>query len=95
MIKARTYLIESVSVALSFCSEAIKKEKPNKVQCDADEIEIFSRQEEPLSVASNFFSSCSCVDDLPVCVEPVLSSLYAFSAGRQLEQGREDECISS
>ena len=33
-----------------FCSEAIKKEKPNKVQCDADEIDIFSQEDAPLSV---------------------------------------------
>ena len=28
-----------------FCCEAIKKEKPNKVQCDADEIDICLQQE--------------------------------------------------
>ena len=33
-----------------FCREAIKAEKPNKVKCDADEIDIFSRQDAPLSV---------------------------------------------
>ena len=33
---------------LSFCREAIKAEKPNKVKCDADEIDIFSQQDEPL-----------------------------------------------
>ena len=33
-----------------FCCEAIRKEKPNKVQCDADEIDIYSQQDEPLFV---------------------------------------------
>ena len=33
-----------------FCCEAIRKEKPNKVKCDADEIEIYSQQDEPLFV---------------------------------------------
>eukprot|EP00438_Fugacium_kawagutii_P004512 Skav214451 [mRNA] locus=scaffold1870:48178:48375:+ [translate_table: standard] len=33
-----------------FCREAIKAEKPNKVKCDADEIDIFRRQDVPLSV---------------------------------------------
>ena len=45
MIKSRTRLVESL-----FCSEAIKKEKPNKVQCDADEIDIFSQEDALLSL---------------------------------------------
>jgi len=32
-----------------FCFEAIKKKKPNKVKCDADEIDVYSQQEAPLS----------------------------------------------
>ena len=44
-MKTRLCVIESL-----FCSEAIKKEKPNKVQCDADEIDIFSQEDVPLSV---------------------------------------------
>ena len=39
-MKARTW----------FCCEAIRKEKPNKVKCDADEIEIYIQQDEPLFV---------------------------------------------
>jgi len=39
-MKARTW----------FSCEAIKKEKPNKVKCDADEIEIFSQQDHQLFV---------------------------------------------
>ena len=62
-MKTRICLIESL-----FCSEAIKKEKPNKVQCDADEIDIFSQEDAPLSVPATSFASCSCVNDLPVCV---------------------------
>ena len=37
-------------MVLSFCSEAITKEKPNKVKCDADEIDIFSQQDALLFV---------------------------------------------
>ena len=51
-----------------FCREAIKAEKPNKVKCDADEIDIFSQQDAPLSVPATSCATCSCVDDLPACV---------------------------
>ena len=37
-------------MVLSLCCEAIKKEKPNKVKCDADEIDIFSQQDALLFV---------------------------------------------
>ena len=60
-MKTRTCLIESL-----FRSEAIKNQKPNKVQCDADKIDIFSQEDAPLSVRATSFASCSCVDDLPV-----------------------------
>ena len=33
-----------------FSCEAIKKEKPNKVKCDADEIDIFNQQDHQLFV---------------------------------------------
>ena len=43
-------MFESVLVALSFCCEAIKKAKPNKVKRDADEIDIFGQQDHQLFV---------------------------------------------
>ena len=45
--ESRVMFIEGVpTTALwdCFCCEAIKKEKPNKVQCDADEIDIYLQQ---------------------------------------------------
>ena len=55
-------------MVLSFCCEAIKAEKPNKMKCDADEIDIFSQQEEPLFVPPTRFAICSSFNDLPVRV---------------------------
>ena len=52
--ESRVMFIEGVpTTALwdSLCCEAIKKEKPNKVQCDGDEIEIYLQQASPFSVS--------------------------------------------
>eukprot|EP00438_Fugacium_kawagutii_P026394 Skav216152 [mRNA] locus=scaffold3788:20847:23867:+ [translate_table: standard] len=38
------------AVNIDDLKKAIKKEKPNKVQCDADEIDVFSQEDAPLSV---------------------------------------------
>ena len=74
-------------VVVRFCSEAIKKEE--ELAIAPSKIEIFSQQDTPLSVpATSWFVTVASNDDLPVCVWSVLSSLNAFSAGRQLEQGR-------
>ena len=77
----------AATVQLSFCCEAIKAEKPNKVKCDADEIDIFSQQEEPwcqqlvllVAVASMTYQ---------FVFSQLFFSLNAFSAGWQLEQRR-------
>ena len=49
---------------LSDCSllQAIKKKKPNRVSCDADEITIYSKNQESCSFASSFhrFPLCLC-----------------------------------
>eukprot|EP00438_Fugacium_kawagutii_P027725 Skav222574 [mRNA] locus=scaffold791:254980:255456:+ [translate_table: standard] len=37
------------AVDIDDLKKAIKKEKPNKVQCDADEIDVFSQEDAPLS----------------------------------------------
>ena len=60
-MKARTW----------FCCEAIRKEKPNKVKCDADEIEIYIQQDEPLFVPST---------SLLVAVVLVTCLLFGFSS---------------
>ena len=51
----------------SLCCEAIKKEKPNKVQCDADEIDIYLQQE-----ASPFLCCQSVASEDGTCTEIVL-----------------------
>ena len=60
-MKARTW----------FSCEAIKKEKPNKVKCDADEIDIFSQQDETLFVPST---------SLLVAVVSMTCLLFGFSS---------------
>ena len=60
-MKTRTCLIESL-----FRSEAIKKEE--ELSTAPSKIEIYSQQDAPLSVPATSFASCSCVNDLPVCV---------------------------
>ena len=60
-MKTRTCLIESL-----FRSEAIKKEE--ELSTAPSKIEIYSQQDAPLSVPASSFASCSCDDDLPVCV---------------------------
>ena len=58
-------------VVLLFCGEAIKKEKTNKVKCDADEIDIYIQQDEPLFVPST---------SLLVAVVLVTCLLFGFSS---------------
>ena len=60
-MKTRTCLIESL-----FRSEAVKKEE--ELSTAPSKIEIYSQQDAPLSVPASSFASCSCDDDLPVCV---------------------------
>ena len=60
-MKTGTCLIESL-----FRSEAIKKEE--ELSTAPSKIEIYSQQDAPLSVPATSFASCSCVNDLPVCV---------------------------
>ena len=59
---------KSVWVVLSFCCEVIKAEKPNKVKCDAGEIEIFCHQEEPWCQQLVLLVAVSSFNDLPVRV---------------------------
>ena len=60
-MKTRTCLIESL-----FRSEAVKKEE--ELSTAPSKIEIYRQQDAPLSVPASSFASCSCDDDLPVCV---------------------------
>ena len=79
-------------MVLSFSSQAIKKEEKQSIA--PSKIEIFSQQEEPwcqqlvllVAVASMTYQ---------FVFSQLFFSLNAFSAGWQLEQRREDECISS
>ena len=72
-----------------FRSEAIKTENPATVQCDAFQIEVFSQQDAPLSVPAISFLLVAVASRICQFVfGEFFSSLNAFSAGRQLEQGR-------
>ena len=51
-------------MVLPFGSEAIKKKE--ELVIASSKIEIYSQQDEPLSVPATSFASCSCVDDLPI-----------------------------
>ena len=77
------------------CCEAIKAEKPNKVKCHAHQIEIFSQQEEPLFVPPTRLLVAVASMTYHFVFSQLFFSLNAFSAGWQLQQRREDECISS
>ena len=79
-------------MVLSFSSQAIKKEE--ELSIAPSKIKIFSQQEEPwcqqlvllVAVASMTYQ---------FVFSQLFFGLNAFSAGWQLEQRREDECISS
>ena len=70
-------------VVVPFSSEAI--EKKEKLSIAPSKIEIYSQQDAPLSVPATSFASCS----------SCLVRVSFFSAGWSMEEGREDEWISS
>ncbi|CAK9101484.1 unnamed protein product, partial [Durusdinium trenchii] len=45
--------IDPVPQNIAYLKNAIKKDKPNKVQCDADEIDIFSQQQDGKWIKEN------------------------------------------
>ena len=55
-------------VFFSLPCEAIKKEKPNKVQCDADEIDIYLQEASPFCVAKPLQVRMALATEIVICI---------------------------
>ena len=88
--ESRVMFIEGVpTTALwdCFCCEAIKKEKPNKVQCDADEIDIYLQQEaSPFCVAKPLQVRMALATEIVICIN-IFSSPFVLSEPFSLQDG--------